>query len=302
MRFKNLDLNLLAALDQLLIERNVSRAAERMQITQSAMSNALARLRDYFGDPLLVQVGRKLELTPRAEALVDPVRDILVRIQASVVTAPSFDPKDSDRVFHILASDSTLMTLVPVLLRSLADQGATVGLEFHPQADLPARALERGEADILIIPEDYASDDHPMEILYAETFVCLVDARHPRIGDSLDMRTYETEAHVIMRPRHDIQSFDSREIKRLGIHRHVEVATFSFCSLPILIAGTERIATVHRRLAQSMARTLPLKVLELPFEIGPMRQCAQWHAHRSSDPGLQWFRGRLTEAVNKSIH
>lgn len=98
MRFKNLDLNLLVALDLLLKERNISRAAEKLHITQSAMSNALARLRDYFGDELLVQVGRRMELTPRAELLREPVRDILVRIESSVTATPRFDPAESDRV------------------------------------------------------------------------------------------------------------------------------------------------------------------------------------------------------------
>ena len=92
MRYKNLDLNLLVALDLLMAERNVSRAAEKMHISQSAMSNALSRLRDYFGDDLLVQSGRKMELTPRAEVLRVPVRDILVRVDASIATAPEFDP------------------------------------------------------------------------------------------------------------------------------------------------------------------------------------------------------------------
>ncbi|AYF00207.1 LysR family transcriptional regulator [Paracoccus yeei] len=297
MRFKNLDLNLLAALDLLLTERNVSRAAERMQITQSAMSNALARLRDYFGDPLMVQVGRKFELTPRAESLILPVRDILVRIEASVVIAPQFDPSSSDRVFYLLASDSSLMTLIPSLLRGFERDRVSVGLEFHQQVDQPARVLERGEADVLIIPEDYASDEHPMEILYAESFVALVDADHPRIGDSLSMAAYEAEGHVVMKPRRDTPTYDTREIDRIGVRRRIDVATYSFAALPGLVAGTERIATVHRRLAERLAGSLSLKMMELPFEIRPMRQCAQWHSYRSGDRALEWLLGRLVDAV-----
>ena len=118
MRFNKLDLNLLVALDVLLVERNVSRSADRLHVTQSAVSNALARLRDYFDDEILVPVGRRMELTPRAELLKEAVRDILVRIESSVTAKPLFEPRTSDRRFRIFVSDYTMITLVPHVLAS----------------------------------------------------------------------------------------------------------------------------------------------------------------------------------------
>lgn len=299
MRFKNLDLNLLAALDLLLTERNVSRAAEKMRITQSAMSNALARLRQYFGDDLLVKVGRRLELTPRAETLVQPVRDILVRIEASVVTLPQFSPEVTPRDFRILASDYTLMTLVPELLRGLSDRRLTVNFTFLPQTDNPDRVLERGEADLLIIPEDYASDEHPMVVLYEESFVCLVDADHPRIGDSLDIDSFCRERHVVMKPTIGTPSFASRALAQLGISRNADVATFSFAAMPDLIRGTQRLAVVHRSLGAIAAERSGLRILELPVDLPVMRQCAQWHSYRSGDPSILWLRQELETAARK---
>ena len=117
MRFNKLDLNLLVELDALLTERNISRAGERIHLSQSAMSNALARLREYFEDELLVQVGHKMEPTTRAQSLKDPVRDILVHVEASVTAQPQFVPSQSTRLFRLLISDYTLMTLVPHLQR-----------------------------------------------------------------------------------------------------------------------------------------------------------------------------------------
>lgn len=113
MRFNKLDLNLLVALDVLLVERNVSRSADRLHVTQSAVSNALARLRDYFDDEILVPVGRRMELTPRAELLKEAVRDILVRIESSVTAKPLFEPRTSDRRFRIFVSDEALANLFP---------------------------------------------------------------------------------------------------------------------------------------------------------------------------------------------
>ena len=117
MRFKRLDLNLLVALDHMLRLRSISRAAEQMNMSQSAMSNALTRLREYFDDPLLVQVGRRLDLTPRAQAMQDLVRDILVRVDAAISSDTEFDPAQSSREFSILLSDFTMQVLMPHVLR-----------------------------------------------------------------------------------------------------------------------------------------------------------------------------------------
>ena len=297
MRFKNLDLNLLVALDLLLTECNVSRAAEKMHITQSAMSNALARLRSYFDDDLLVTVGRKMELTPRAELLREPVRDILVRIEASVIAMPEFDPATSDRTFRIFVSDYTMVTLMPAFMSVIAPCEYPVKFEFLPQSDQAHRVLERGEADLLIIPREYASKDHPVEVLYEEDFVCIADARHPRIGEKLDRETFCRERHAVMRPASTATSYETRGMKTLGIERIIDTTTFSFTSLPWLVAGTLRIATMHARLARTAARHLPIRIMELPFDLPRMPQAMQWHTYRTNDPALIWLKGRLRDAV-----
>lgn len=297
MRFKNLDLNLLVALDLLLRERNVSRAAEKLHITQSAMSNALSRLRDYFGDDLLVPVGRRMELTPRAEMLRDPVLDILVRIETSVASLPEFDPATSSRTFRIFVSDYTLSTLIPVFLRMIAPHRYPVGFEFRPQVDQPHRPLERGDADLLIIPHEFASKDHPAEVLFEEDFVCIADASHPRIKETLDLETYRRERHAVMRPATSAASFETKGMTGLGIERNVDAVTFSFASLPQLVAGTERLATMHARLARAAARHLPLRVFDLPFALPRMPQAMQWHSYRTNDPALIWLKDTLRAAV-----
>src|SRR5271157_2586424 len=130
MRFNKLDLNLLVALDHLLNLRSVSEAAARMNMTQPAMSNALLRLRGYFDDDLLVKIGRRLELTPRAEALRDAVRDVLVRVEWTIATTADFDPTRSDRQFNVLVSDYTLATLAPKVLTLCRNTESTVRFNF----------------------------------------------------------------------------------------------------------------------------------------------------------------------------
>jgi LysR family nod box-dependent transcriptional activator len=300
MRFNKLDLNLLVALDAMLTERSISRAAERLHISQSAASNALARLRDYFEDELLVQVGRKMELTPRAEALCDPVRDVLVRVDSTIATQPGFVPSRSDRRFRVLVSDFTLVTLLPHALALADKQGSTVTFEFLPQVKNPQRMLERGEADLLVMPRDFCSPSHPIETMFRESFSCVVwkDSRWAR--DGLTFERYAMAGHVVMQPPGtEHPSFEQWFMQRHGLARRVAVTAFSFTAAPHLVAGTELVATIHTRLARMAAHSLPIVVLPPPMEMPEMEQAMQWHKYRSQDPGITWLRQLLMDAAEE---
>ena len=298
MRFNKLDLNLLVALDALLTEASITRAAERVHLSQSAMSNALGRLRDYFEDELLVQVGRRLELTPRAEVLREAVRDVLVRIDTSIAAQPEFDCTTSDREFRLSISDYSMAVLLPRVLALAAEQRSTVRFKLQPQVASPARALERGDADLLVIPKAYVSPDHATELLFNDEFVCAVwrDSSHAR--QALSFERYASAGHVVMQPVDtDKPAFESWFVQRYGLSRRVEVTTYSFAALPFLVVGTERIATVHSLLARTIEPALPIVLLPLPLPMPPFEQAMQWHKHRSLDPGLVWLRGLMQQAA-----
>ncbi|MFM0478095.1 LysR family transcriptional regulator [Paraburkholderia strydomiana] len=295
MRFNKLDLNLLVALDALLSAKNISRAADKIHLSQSAMSNALARLRDYFGDELLVQVGRNMELTARAEGLVDAVRDVLVRIEATVEARPLFVPGESTRAFRLLISDYSLMTLMPKVTERAYAEAPGVRLEFVPQVAHPQRILERGEADVLIIPREYCSADHPFEILFEETYCALIWKDSPLARRELSQEAYVGAGHVVIQPGDGQPALDDWLIQRLGIARRVDVRTFTFLSPAYLLPGTNRIATVHRRLAQQVLNSQPVVMREVPFQMPVMEQAMQWHTHRTTDPGITWLRQLLHE-------
>lgn len=297
MRFKNLDLNLLVALDALLTERNVSRAAEKMHMTQSAMSNALARLRQFFDDDLLAQVSRGMELTPRAEGLKIPLRDILVRVDASVIAAPRFDPAQSDRVFRIYASDYTLAMIMPHFFRLIGPERYPIRFDFRPQTDQPQRTLESGEADLIIIPSEFASPDHPSQVLFREEFVCVADKDHPRIGPELTQRQYCEEPHAVMKPMKGAVSFETRALQEIGVERTITATTYSFTSLPGMVIGSDRLATVHASIARQAARLFPIQILRLPFQIPHIELAMQWHTYRSNDPAIIW----LIETISAGV-
>lgn len=296
MRFNKLDLNLLVALDALLTEQNISRAAEKIHLSQSAMSNALARLRTYFDDELLVQVGRRMEPTARAELLKDAVRDILVRVEATVAEQPRFDPAPSTRLFRLLVSDYTAMTLIPHLIERTYRQAPHVRFELRHQVTNPQRMLERGEADLLIIPQDFCSADHPSLPLLTERFCCVLWQGSRLTQGTLTEARYLAARHVIVQPG-DGLALSDWFMQKLGVQRQVEVSTFSFLSQAQLVVGTERIATMHQRLARQAQRFLPVVTRDIPLTLPEMTQMAQWHSHRTNDPGLVWLRALLADAV-----
>ncbi len=297
MRFNKLDLNLLVALDAMLSLKSVSRAAKQLNLSQSAMSNALARLREHLGDELLVQVGRKMELTPRAILLQDAVRDVLVRVDTTISAKPEFIPAKAERVFRIFVSDYTMVTLIPHLLALAYQAAPKVRFELLPQVNEPQRMLDRGEVDLLVIPLIYCSPNHPAQVLLEEDFCCIVDKQSPMAARPLTLESFKAAGHVVMQPSGASPPFEGSAMLKLGIERRVEVSTFSFVGALSLLAGTHRICTVHRRLARYGLGLVPLKVLELPVELPKMQQSMQWHAYRTHDPGLVWLRSVLQQAV-----
>jgi len=294
MRFKKLDLNLLVALDHLITLRSVSAAADKMFMSQSAMSNALKRLRQYFDDPLLVQVGKRMEVTPRAEAMHEAIREILVRIEATIDTNPSFDPSVSSRTFNILASDFTLRVLIPKVLAEMDRQSAQVKLNLLHQVGTPHVMLERGAADMLICPDLHSSTVHPKDLLFEDDYVAIVCANGPHAEGPMDLERYLNGPHAVMIPPTEFgvsKPAEDSYLAEANISRNnITLTCFSFAALPHLIKGTNRIATVHGTLAESSSVAGDVVVHQLPFELPKFRQMMQWHAYRDQDPGITWLR------------
>lgn len=299
MRFKKFDLNLLVALDALLTERSVSRAATRLSLSPSATSDALSRLRDYFGDELLVQLGRRMEPTARAESLRLAVRDLLVQLDHTISTEPAFDPARSDRRFRIYASDYTQMVLGPLLMARAAAAHCSAVIDFLPQVAEPQGDLERGDADLLILPQALMVSAHPQEALYEERFVCAVWRGSSLARNELTRERYLTAGHIIMRPQaaQRESSYEDWHLKQLGLRRHIAATSYGFAPVAALVVGTEFVATMHASLARTLASAWPLVVKPCPIPIPPMTQAAQWHRARTQDPGLGWLRGLLRQAA-----
>lgn len=298
------DLNLLVALDALLTERNVTRAGNRLNLSQSAMSGALARLRHYFHDELLVPVGRQMALTPVAEGLVEPVRDILVRVRGTLGSKPPFDPLTATRHLSIAVSDYVTEILMADVLRRARREAPHVTFELRGVGRRATEDLESGELDFLISPDGYVSAGHPTDVLFEDTYTCVAWAGNESIGSSLTLDQYLELGHVVVSVAGAEQpgNYDEQFLRRSNFKRRVEISVPSFSLAPQLVVGTGRVATITTRLAVKCARTLPLKLLPLPIAIPPMVEMLQWHKVHDYDPANQWFRRLLKEAINDLPH
>jgi LysR family transcriptional regulator, nod-box dependent transcriptional activator len=300
MRFGRLDLNLLVALDALLTERSVSLAADRLCLSQSATSSALGRLRDYFGDELLVVKGRHMILTARAEELIEPVRAVLEQIRSTIAIAPEFDPATADRQVRIMASDYTTQVLLAEALAQIEKEAPNMRFEIQPMHINPVESIERGLIDLLVTIDFAVSADHPSQVLFEDDYVVVGDIENPALQGELTRATYFELGHVTARfGRAQMPAFEEWFTRRQKQQRRIEVVAGSFLALPGLVIGTRRIATMHRRLANQVASTLPVAVRELPFAIPPIREVVQWHLTNNNDRALRWVIERL-DAVARS--
>lgn len=296
------DFNLLRALHVLLRERNVTRAAEELHVTQQAMSGSLKRLRQYFDDPILVRVGQHLELTPMALALVTPVRDAMQQIALTLETKPTFAPEVTERHFRIAMSDHASLTLLPNLIAKLAHTAPGISYEIQPVTKNTLYHLDLGELDFCIMPQTLHVHQSNMSEkirtlhLFNDCFVCVIDQNNALVGESLTLDQYVSMRHVALKMGDGMQSLVDVSWIKAGISPHIAATASSFTSLICMVPGTPLIATVHRRLAIKFKAIAPVRILDCPVRIDVTRQHLNWHFRSDNDPTHRFVRSAFLSA------
>lgn len=302
MDLSQFDLNLLVVLDALLREKSVTHAGRRIHLSQPATSAALSRLRHSFQDQLLVPVGGKMILTPLAQSLVAPVRNLLLQAQAAIETKTRFDPRASRQHFSVAVSDYVATVFMADALAGIQKQAPHVTFELMPTSERAVEALEAGNLDFLIAPEIFASKLHPKLALFEDSHSVIAWRRNSRIGTRISLAEYLELGHVAVHLGEGAgPNFDEIHLRRSKFKRRVEVTTHSFDVVPHLVLGTDRIATVATRLAKKYAKFLPLRVLSLPVQLPPMTEVLQWHKHRDQDPAYIWLRQMIEGQKRKLL-
>ena len=299
MRFEKLDLNLLVVLDALLEEQSVSLAAERLNLSQSGASAALSRLREFFEDDLLVLSGRTMTCTPRGEELKQPVKTALALIRDTIITPEVFDPALSERTISIAAIDVVGRVLLTEAVAMFSIEAPNMRFKILPLSDEPTAMLQRDNADIIIALDYLADASLPSKVLYEDDFVAISWTKNKHIKGEMTPALYEKLGHVSVHLNHNVEGFDEMALRRIGIRRRIEAYAPGFGSVPRFVIKTERIATIHRSLANQVRDTLPIEVYELPFEFPRVREVAQWSAKNTNDEAVHWVIKRLQEIAKK---
>jgi LysR family transcriptional regulator, nod-box dependent transcriptional activator len=306
MQLNRFDLNLLIALDALLHEKNVTRAAERVFLSQPAMSASLQKLRDYFQDPLLVRVGRDLELTPRARSLVQPVREALLKIQTTLGTQPTFDPATVRRTFTVIATDEAVPELVPRVLGRLAREAPQIQCHIEQVSQTSLTRLSYGEADLCLsldITRLYGLQEFPETLkslpLRPVHWVCVMCADQAIPGDAMTLADYQSLPHVFARPNGHAAPVEELVRRLIGMDLNVRATTQSLLELLFMLPGSPFVATVPERVARLVLPLVPLKIFALPFEALDGHEILLWHQRNELDPGNTWLRSLFIDVARQ---
>ena len=299
MDIRNVDLNLLVALDALLAERSVSRAALRLHLSQPAASALLARLRDLFGDPLLLRSARGMVPTPRALELLGPVRKVLDEIDAIVQRRAAFDPASATHSFTLSASDYVEYALLPMLVDFLERKAPGVRLVVRP-LDLQsvAKQMESGEVDLCITGLQNASPGLHVRPLYTERIVSVVRRKHPGVGARLTLDKFCSLEHIQVSVRGaGFSTRTDRALAAVGRKRRVRLAVPHYLLVPEIVARSDMISALPERLARGYANKL--RIFEPPLDIEGFTVGQIWHERNQRDPAQQWLREVLAELAQK---
>jgi DNA-binding transcriptional LysR family regulator len=298
----SLDLNLLVSLDALLQQRSVTKAAAQMGLSQPALSASLARLRRHFGDELLTRVGNEYRLTPLAVQLRELARAALTGVERVFTAQPAFDPTSSTREFHLLVSDYIVAVLGDTIAELLAEEAPNARLRLS--ANTPA-AVDRADqillsTDLLVLPHGFVTDLSHRD-LYRDEWVCVVSADNSAVEDGLTVEHLETLPWVVTFHGPTAATPASRQMRMRGIEPNVAVITENFLTVPGLVAGSDRIALLQRRLVDLLPLNVGLRALAPPVEVGPLVEAMWWHPVYDDDPEHAYLRDLIVRATELAV-
>ena len=262
------------------------------------MSSALGRLREYFGDEILVLSGKRMYPTAFAQTLLPQVRDCLQRLDLLVGTLPGFDPATSQRAFRLVASDYVITVVLAPLVGKMVESAPGVRLQILLPTHVSLKQIQDGDIDLLVTPEDYISPDLPSELLFEERHV--VVACNPRLisDGAITQAQFLAAGHVnVSIGNQHASSYADKALEDAGIIRRIEMTAPSFNAVPVLLENTNRLAIMHERLAKAMAARYGLFIAPIPFDIAPLREMVQYHSARTNDGGLIWLRDQLQQVL-----
>jgi LysR family nod box-dependent transcriptional activator len=295
---RGMDLNLLKAFEALMQERNVTRAGERLGVTQPSASAALARLRLLFGDELLVKSGREMRPTPFAERIAQRIHQLLLEVEDIVTSHEVFDPRQDEQTFRVMVTDYTALILMGPVTRALAAEAPHVRLELVTQGMSDhADRLQSGEVDLAVVPDRLSRHSGlPREELFEDEFALAGWRGNPRVTDAMTVADFAAAPYLSFSVGSEPSMVDSL-LTELGHETRADVLVGSFVTGPLLLRGTGLVTLIQRRLAALLAEAAELRVVRPPFAIPHLLETLTWHPRSTTDPGHRWLRRQITTAA-----
>jgi DNA-binding transcriptional LysR family regulator len=292
-----LDFQLLLALDALLRHRHLTRAADALGVAQPVMSKYLQRLRVLLHDPLFVRTASGMVPTPRAEALAEPLAMILHLTQTRLIQTPSFDPAQSRREFSLFASDFGATALLPVLLTELRRSAPGLRLRIVPPDERIAERLESGEVDLLVGIGEDLGESISTRVLYEDEFTCLVREGHVAARTGLTLESFRSAQHVVAGPASPVRSVSEALIRKHAPQANVVLRLPAFAAVPSVIASSDLIITLPKRVAEVIARTSGCVEVPAPFSTPHVTVILAWHRRNDNDPAHRWLRAAIERVL-----
>jgi len=299
MDFHGIDLNLLAAFDALMNERNVTRAATQVGVSQPAMSAALSRLRKLLGDPLFLRSADGLLPTPRARELAEPISQALRQLEATLVRKPEFVPGEVKLTVNLGLSDYPAFVLLPSLLEALAEQAPGISINVHAFSDRDHAVdlLDAGAIDAAIgVPPTHPEGRILTRPVLRDEFVTIIASNHPAARRGMNMKTYLSLPHALASPEGQRHGLVDQALAQQGCQRMLALTLPQMFALPAVVARTGMTATVMKRVALNSPAGRKLALFPPPLALPEIVFHLIWHRRSDGHPAQQWLR-TLIESV-----
>ena len=298
MHNRRFDLNLLAVLDVLLAEKNVSRAAERLHLSQPAVSHALARARDVLDDPLLLREGGRMVPTPLGRRLQQPLREVLSNLEALLRDLRDFDPSRAGETVQIGLTDYGDFVLMPTVIERLRREAPGVRIVTRSVgADQMHEDLSNGRIDMAVLFGTATLPGLHEQVLFDESYMCLANAKW---RGPLTLERYVAAEHVQVSYAASLVGATDEVLQKMDLRRNVVLSTPHFMAAAAAVARTDLLMTTPSRVARRLEKDLPLKIFAPPFELPRIKLRLTWHARTHMDPVQAWMRSVLIDAASRA--
>jgi DNA-binding transcriptional LysR family regulator len=294
---RTFDLNLLRVLGAVLDEPQVSSAARRLNLSQPATSAALTRLRNALGDPLLVRAGNQMVPSALAQELRPKVRRLLAEIEQTLRAPADFSPANSERSFRIAANDYAVTTVLSPLLEHLQQYAPRVSLEILPLEDDFDKRLAEDNYDLAVRDRWSMRSWRRLETLFREDYVCIARRDHPRLSKKPTLNEFLSEGHVLISPQGRAPGVVDKALERLKRTRRVAVTLPHFLAAPAVVARTDYVMTIARRIALQSAQIYKLRIFVPPLTLHGFEVVMAWHPRGEADAGVNWLKDQVRKSA-----